>query len=606
MANEPPESPPVRQHRSRDLLNRAWTVTAMSGLLVGGLVIVLVLAIAEGRDEVDRTHAAVDASIIGEEALMTLFALNEERATGLRAGLTRDPSEILRFRELWEDTDEHLMSFQFVLGARTSSIAGEAAIEFGDFFQAVSSLEEVRRSTIGDTAEGQFATYASIVEPLIGGLQQTLSANANPQSLPERRALSALVSSLDSLEQREAVVTTVLASGTGINQDDSIRIEILGQSARSAMAVAAALVSSDSNDVLSRARSGPEADQVNLVIQAIAEESIGSYSLDDWHKISGAQKSLIQESILDLATTVRDRAIEREERAGSELALRWIVFGLLVIGGVFVALTAIRSNRERLQALAEYGEIALGLTRWFQPEQLPTIDGVEMVVRYRPSSELTSAGGDWYDAFEIGERRLALVIGDVAGHGPEATSDMAELRHVLRGQATARPLAPADQLRLLDETTSDDDIFATLIYGVLDVDSGRLEFSRAGHVPLCVIGGDGVLRVVEEGSGPPIGVNKDGTRANGVVQLSPGDVVAMMTDGVVETRHKDIDRGLALVEIDVDRQAAELDRLADALMPDSSDEIGDDMAVLLARWSPVPARSPSPVGAQLGSKETPT
>ncbi|MDX1468333.1 MAG: PP2C family protein-serine/threonine phosphatase [Acidimicrobiia bacterium] len=593
MASERSESPSVLQHRSRDLQSRAWAVTAISGILVSGLLAVLGLAVADGRADVAMARSAVDASIIGDEALATLLALNAERASGLRAGFTRHADDIREFRELWDATDRKLMDFQFVLAARTSSIAAEAAVEFGDFFQAASALDDVRRATIGETAEGQFATYVSVIEPLVGGIQQVLSAEASPQSIPERRAVSALVGSLDSLEQREAVVAGELASESEITEDDRIRIEILSQGARSGMAVAAALVS---NDLVARARSGSEAEQVNMAIGAIAEGDSDPYSVAAWYEISGAQKALLEQAIVDLSGAVRNRALEIEDRAGSELVIRWMVFALLAVGGILVAAIAIKSNRARLRALAEYGEIATGLTRWFQPDQLPEVEGVDMVVRYRPSSEMTSAGGDWYDSFLLDERRLALVIGDVAGHGPKATSNMAELRHVLRGQATARPLTPAQQLRLLDETTSDDDIYATLIYGVLDFDSGRLEFSRAGHVPLCVVGSDGLLRVVEDGAGPPIGVDRESPRTNGVVQLSAGDVIAMMTDGVVERRHKDIDKGLALVGMAIDQPLSGLDELADVLMPTQSDEVGDDMAVLLARWSPEQGRSRSQLG----------
>lgn len=170
---------------------------------------------------------------------------------------------------------------------------------------------------------------------------------------------------------------------------------------------------------------------------------------------------------------------------------------------------------------------------------------------------------------------------------------MAELQHLLRGQATARPLSPARQLELLDRSRSQRSIFATIIYAVLNTTSGSLTYSRAGHVPLCILSTDGALQIRDNGTGPPIGAGFDIPREEESVQLRPGDVVVLITDGVIETRSRDIDAGLESIAASLRGRVDDIEDMADTLVPPGGSEHTDDAATLLVRWSPERVGAPS-------------
>ena len=177
----------------------------------------------------------------------------------------------------------------------------------------------------------------------------------------------------------------------------------------------------------------------------------------------------------------RVATVAGEELDRAELALwtRSILLSALFLLTVVVGGYAVFATRERQQALAEYGQLSDGLRQWFAPTNFPDSDSVEIAARYIPASVRTQSGGDWYDVYEVGDS-LAVVIGDVAGHGADATAQMAQLRNILRGQSTARTLDPAAQIDLLDKTMADSGIVATLTYGLLDVSNGEFVYTPPG------------------------------------------------------------------------------------------------------------------------------
>src|SRR5690606_23786667 len=124
---------------------------------------------------------------------------------------------------------------------------------------------------------------------------------------------------------------------------------------------------------------------------------------------------------------------ELRESAETTAALRTVGLAGLLVMSVLAGAAAVGVARERARALDEHGALAQGLLEWFHPERLREFDDLSVAGRYDAASEFTRAGGDWYDVYRIDDGRVAITIGDIAGHGAHATAQMAEARHLLRG-----------------------------------------------------------------------------------------------------------------------------------------------------------------------------
>ncbi|MFF7654203.1 PP2C family protein-serine/threonine phosphatase [Streptomyces sp. NPDC007983] len=220
------------------------------------------------------------------------------------------------------------------------------------------------------------------------------------------------------------------------------------------------------------------------------------------------------------------------------------------------------------------------------PSHLP---GVEIAYRYRPYSPTTQVGGDWLDAIRLPGHRVGLVIGDVAGHGLHAAVAMGQLRTAVKALATL-DLAPAQLLLRLDQFAQglDHTILATCLYGIYDPLARRATFASAGHLPPILVSPDGKDELLEVPVSAPIGV---GSIAFDTLELSidPGSLLLMCTDGLVETREKDIEEGLFAVRRSLTAPHLSLEEACDALLwrqrPDSHH---DDAAVLMARLHGIP------------------
>jgi serine phosphatase RsbU (regulator of sigma subunit) len=161
---------------------------------------------------------------------------------------------------------------------------------------------------------------------------------------------------------------------------------------------------------------------------------------------------------------------------------------------------------------------------------------------------------------------------------------MAHLRSLLHGQTTARILDPAAQIDLLDRTVSGSGMLATLTYGLLAVDSGRFTYTRAGHIPLLIRSSAGDVRIEEEGTGPPVGGGVSLPRANWTTQLHPGDVLILITDGLVERVNKDIDLALDEISKSLTESGLSSEEMLDQLFEMQQDSPIDDAAALLVKW----------------------
>ncbi len=150
--------------------------------------------------------------------------------------------------------------------------------------------------------------------------------------------------------------------------------------------------------------------------------------------------------------------------------------------------------------------IAETLQRSVLPTSLPRVEGVELAARYLPGTAELDVGGDWFDALQLPDGKLGLVVGDVVGKGVQAAATMAQLRNATRAFSVER-LKPASVLvrlnRLADEVL--DTSFATLAYLWLDPVSRVCRMSSAGHPPPLVASPDGRVELLESVRGLPLG-----------------------------------------------------------------------------------------------------
>ncbi len=253
-----------------------------------------------------------------------------------------------------------------------------------------------------------------------------------------------------------------------------------------------------------------------------------------------------------------------------------------------VARTALAIDNARLYRRER--ETALTLQRSLLPQEIHRTLGLEIAYRYLPSSVTSEVGGDWFDVVPLSCGRVALVVGDVMGHGIRAAATMGQLRTVARTLATL-DMPPEQVLTRLDETASGigEGQFATCICAVYDPLEHTLQVASAGHLPPVWVTPDGTPRRVEMPPGVPLGVG--GVAFESVeFGLPEGGMVALYTDGLVERRGQDLDEGIDLLARTLSGPGRTLEESCDAvlgaLVSGGSD---DDIAMIMARVLPLPA-----------------
>ncbi|WP_329366973.1 SpoIIE family protein phosphatase [Streptomyces sp. NBC_01483] len=185
------------------------------------------------------------------------------------------------------------------------------------------------------------------------------------------------------------------------------------------------------------------------------------------------------------------------------------------------------------------------LQRALLPRELSSTPAVTAAARYVPAGRGMEVGGDWYDVIPLSGDRVALVIGDVMGHGLSEAVTMGRLRTAVRTLADL-DLAPDELLTHLNDIVSSlgDDLFATCLYAVYDPTSGICTFARAGHPPPAVVAPDGTVHFPDSVPDPPLGAASPPFES-GEVQLPEGTLLILYTDGLIESATRDIGRGMA-------------------------------------------------------------
>ncbi|MFI9741647.1 SpoIIE family protein phosphatase [Streptomyces sp. NPDC052494] len=253
----------------------------------------------------------------------------------------------------------------------------------------------------------------------------------------------------------------------------------------------------------------------------------------------------------------------------------------LSLAGELASRAALCLDNARLYTQVQ--EIALTLQRALLPTALATGPSLRIAHRYLPGSHLTEVGGDWYDVIDLPGGGVALVVGDVMGHGVPAAAAMGRLR--ITAKALARQnLEPDALLRELDACVQEAGIeLATCLSVHYDPATGRARIANAGHPPPLVREPNGSVRIIDNVPGVPLGVGgfPFGTLE---IALQEGDILALYTDGLIESRGKDIDEGIRALCAQLAGATGTLEETADStlthLLPAGPT---DDTVLLLAQ-----------------------
>ncbi|MFJ3878896.1 SpoIIE family protein phosphatase [Streptomyces sp. NPDC090077] len=248
---------------------------------------------------------------------------------------------------------------------------------------------------------------------------------------------------------------------------------------------------------------------------------------------------------------------------------------------------------ERARRYDSEAALARGLQAALLPHRLPVRGEVTTVGRYLPGTDGMEVGGDWYDVIETDAGRLALVIGDVQGHGVAAAATMGQLRSAVRAFALSGN-APDEVVRGTNQLLIDLDPgqFASCCYVLLDPGSGRALAARAGHPQPLLRHADGGAEVLDLAGGVVLGIDPGARYPVTELALAPGEVLALYTDGLVETPGADIDDGVERLRAALAAaRPSPLTETADRLVAEAArtPDRPDDIALLLASREARPA-----------------
>lgn len=240
-------------------------------------------------------------------------------------------------------------------------------------------------------------------------------------------------------------------------------------------------------------------------------------------------------------------------------------------------------------------DVALALQRTLLPHHLKGGSAVEVASRYLPDDHHHGVGGDWFDVIPLSGARVALVVGDVVGHGINAAATMGRLRTAIHAFADLE-MPPDELLAQLDDLvirlTEEDSgtqgettavLGATCLYAIYDPVTRRCTMARAGHPPPVIIDPHGQITFPDLPAGTPLGLGLVSFEAV-ELELPEGSVLAFYTDGLVETRDQDIDVGMDRLATVLAQPDLPLEDLCSAVadtLPAHAPH--DDVTLLLAR-----------------------
>lgn len=250
-----------------------------------------------------------------------------------------------------------------------------------------------------------------------------------------------------------------------------------------------------------------------------------------------------------------------------------------------------REVYEREHRIAEILQQAL-----IPPQVSYNIEGCKIVVKYQPALDEAAVGGDFYDIFDMGDGKIGILIGDIAGKGLPAAIRVAAARYSIRSYAFLDPspsvvMTLANQA-LCKEETSEIGLL-TAFFAVVDVPSGIITYANGGHEPPLVLGADGDAKELElQGGG--LGFYDGFVYAEASLELKPGDVMIMITDGITEARsaNGEMFNKEGVKQYLVKSRRRNLDSLAQGIVESARHHAGgnlqDDAAVVVVQLEGVP------------------
>jgi serine phosphatase RsbU (regulator of sigma subunit) len=237
---------------------------------------------------------------------------------------------------------------------------------------------------------------------------------------------------------------------------------------------------------------------------------------------------------------------------------------------------------ERARLFDHERRVAATLQQAILPDELPAFSSLSFAGRYLPAEEGLNIGGDWYDVFPLPSGAVALVIGDVAGHGLDAAAMMAQLRNMLRAFAYSGA-GPGEVLARLDEMlfSTGSDQYATCLHASFDPATRSVTWSNAGHHAPIRLDRDGRTAPIPLPHDPLLGAGGPHTETS--VVLEPGTRLVLFTDGLIERRTQTIDVGIdTLVRVLHDHRTDDLDELcAYTIASTHAGEREDDLCLLV-------------------------
>ncbi|MFE0523773.1 SpoIIE family protein phosphatase [Streptomyces sp. NPDC058954] len=237
------------------------------------------------------------------------------------------------------------------------------------------------------------------------------------------------------------------------------------------------------------------------------------------------------------------------------------------------------------------------LQRSLLPQGLPDLPACTAAARYLPAGQGADVGGDWYDIIPLSGGQVALVVGDVMGHGLPEAATMGRLRTAVHTLADLE-LPPGEILGHLNDIVAGmgEASYATCLYALYDSTTGRCSLARAGHPPPALVRPDGTVHFPEPDADPPLGAAEPPFETV-ELEVPEGSLLVLYTDGLVESAKREIDEGMAelarlLGTAHRDGTAVDLERLCDTLtagLLPTEQQAADDAAFLVARLHALPA-----------------
>lgn len=362
----------------------------------------------------------------------------------------------------------------------------------------------------------------------------------------EREAREGAERAASSLARLQTVADAVLQAGS---LDDLLNGLVSAVQAALGSDRATLLLLEDDDELVLRAAAGIEEEIASTVRVPLGEGVAG--------RIAATQSPWIVD---DLSTV---EVVSSYLQGGGSLAGVPLLFGGRLLGvlhasskrtGAFgaedleflkIAAERAATGIEQTRLSERQHELASALQRSLLPERFPRVPGLAIAASYLPAADGARVGGDWYDAFPLGDGRVLLAVGDVVGHGIDAAASMGQVRNALRAYALEDPAPQSVCARLnalLLEISPRE--FCTAFCAVLDPWAGTIDYVSAGHPPPLTRAPAGELRFLDAVRSVPLGALPDARFDCATDSLEPGALLFAYTDGLVERRDAQIDERL--------------------------------------------------------------